>query len=205
MGATARRERYREQRENTRRQILAAADSFLRERPFRELSVEDLMAETGLTRTIFYRHFDDVTDLVLRLLGELAGKLYPVAEQWRAVAGKEFPRGAEEALAALVDFFVEDGPLLKSIIDAAVTDARLEAATRTVRDGLIDLTSATLDSLVAQGRLAVPDSGALARALTLMNEAYLTEEFGRKPFGDRDVALATLVRVWTSTATLKPE
>lgn len=204
MGATARRERYREQRENTRRQILSAADSFLRQRPFRELSVEVVMAETGLTRTVFYRHFDDITDLVLQLFGDLAGKLYPVAEQWRAVAGKEFPRGAQEALAALVDFFVEEGPLLRAIRDAAVTDERLEAATRTVRDTLVELTAATLDSLVAQGRLEVPDSRALARALTLMNEAYLTEEFGREPFGDRAVALATLERVWTSTAALKP-
>jgi hypothetical protein len=37
-----------------------------------------------------------------------------------------------------------------------------------------------------------------------MNEAYLLEEFGREPFGDRDVALATLERVWTTVAALRP-
>ncbi|MFL5823377.1 MAG: TetR/AcrR family transcriptional regulator [Solirubrobacteraceae bacterium] len=204
MSATARRARYREQRENTRRGILAAADDFLREWPFRELSVDVLMAETDLTRTAFYRHFDDVTDLVLRLLADLADKLYPVAERWRAVAGKEYPRGAQEALSAVVDLFVEDGPLIRAIADAAVTDERIEASYRAVRAGLMDLAAQTLQSLAGQGRLEVASSQALARALTLMNEAYLLEEFGREPFGDRDTALATLERVWLNAVDLRP-
>ena len=44
------------------------------------------------------------------------------------------------------------------------------------------------------------DPRALAKALTLLNEAYLLEEFGREPFGDRNVALATLERIWLATA-----
>ncbi len=40
------RARSREQRENTRREILAAADSFLRESPYRELSVDVVIAQT---------------------------------------------------------------------------------------------------------------------------------------------------------------
>jgi hypothetical protein len=59
------RTRRREQRENTRREILAAAQAFLRDHPYRELSIDVLMADTGLTRTSFYRHFDDITELVL--------------------------------------------------------------------------------------------------------------------------------------------
>ena len=78
MSSPAQRARQREQRERTRRQILAAADQFLRERPYRELSVEVVMAQTGLTRTAFYRHFDDVTDLVLQLLEEIGHDLYAV-------------------------------------------------------------------------------------------------------------------------------
>jgi hypothetical protein len=36
----------------------------------------------------------------------------------------------------------------------------------------------------------------MARALNLMNEAYLLDEFGREPFGDPDLALATLKTAW---------
>ena len=63
VSTAAQRARHRDQRETTRRDILAAADRFLRERPYRELSIEVVMEGTGLTRTAFYRHFDDMADL----------------------------------------------------------------------------------------------------------------------------------------------
>jgi TetR/AcrR family transcriptional regulator, ethionamide resistance regulator len=200
MGATARRARYRKQREDTRRQILDAAAEFLRDQPFRELSVDALMSQVGLTRTAFYRHFDDATELVLRLLDELVERLYPVAERWRAIAGADYPDAAREALGAIVDVFVTDGPLLRAITDAASLDDRIETAQREIMEGFIALTAATLDRLVDEGRIDVADTMALARALNLMNEAYLLEEFGREPFGDRDTALATLERIWLSAA-----
>jgi AcrR family transcriptional regulator len=196
VSVTARRARFREQRENTRLQIMEAAAGFLRERPFRELSVDAVMARVGLTRTAFYRHFDDTTELVLRLLEELVSGLYPVAERWRGMAGEGYPAPAREGLAAIVDFFAADGPLVRAIVDAAVIDARIETAYRGVREAFIVITMQSLDRLVAEGRLEVVDTGALARALTLMNEAFLVEEFGREPVGDRDVALATVERVW---------
>jgi TetR/AcrR family transcriptional regulator, ethionamide resistance regulator len=200
MGATARRARYRKQREDTRRQILDAAAEFMRDQPFRELSVDALMSQVGLTRTAFYRHFDDATELVLRLLEELVDGLYPVAERWRAIAGANYPDAAREALGAIVDAFVADGPLLRAIADAASLDDRIETASREIMEGFIALTAATLERLVEEGRIDVEDPLALARALNLMNEAYLLEEFGREPFGDRDTALATVERIWLSAA-----
>jgi TetR/AcrR family transcriptional regulator, ethionamide resistance regulator len=200
MGATARRVRHRERRENTRRQILDAAAELLRDQPFRDLSVDVLMSQVGLTRTAFYRHFDDTTDLVLRLLAELAAKLYPVAERWRAVAGGSYPDGAREALGAIVDVFVAHGPLVRAISEAATVDDRIEIAYRQIMEEFIALTAQTLDRLVCEGQIEVADSLALARALTLMNEAYLLEEFGREPFGDRGVALATLEQIWLMSA-----
>lgn len=200
VSATARRDRFREQRESTKRQILDIADAFLRERPFRELSVEGVMAETELTRTAFYRHFEDTTELVLRLLAELGTKLYPVVEQWRAAAGKRYPEAAREGLAGTVDFFVAEGTLIRAIAEAATVDERIEAAYRRVREMFVNLTAQTLDSLVATGQLEAVDTRSLARALCLMNEAYLLEEFGREPFGDPEVARATLERVWLGAA-----
>jgi AcrR family transcriptional regulator len=190
------RNRYREQRESTRRQILEIADASLRERPFRELTIDGLMAQTGLTRTAFYRHFDDTTELVLRMVGQLGEKLYPVADRWQAIAGRQYPEGAREGLAALVDFFVAEGPLLRAIVEAGVVDERIEAAYRRVRDTFVNLTARTLESLAEDGRVQIDDAEPLARALCLLNESYLLEEFGREPFGDPQVARATLARVW---------
>lgn len=195
MTASLQRARLREQREDTRRQILAAADHQLRTRPFRELSVEALMAQTNLTRTAFYRHFDDVTDVVLRLLSEVGAELVEIAERWSANTGPNLPAPAQEALRAIVDFFVRHGPLVRAIAEAASSDERIEEAYQASLNRFADLTVAGLDRLADQGLLNVPDTRELARALNLMNQAYLLDTFGWEP-GDPELALATLQTVW---------
>ncbi len=190
------RARHREHREATRREILAAAGRLLRERPYRDLTVEMVMAETPLSRTVFYRHFDDIPDLVLHVFIELGQELREVGEKWAASAGESYPGPARQGLADIVDLFVKHGPLVRAITEAAMADERIEAAYRGAREGFIAITAAAFDRLAAEGRLDVPDTKALARAMTLMNESYLLAEFGREPFGDRDVALATLETVW---------
>lgn len=180
----------------TRRQILDAADDLLRHHAFRELSVETVMAQTGLTRTAFYRHFDDVTDLVLRLLEEIGEDLRVVALRWSHRAGDGYPVAAREALSAIVEFFVRHGPLVRAISEAAAGDERIEREYRRGLDALIGLTTQAIERLAGERGLRVPDARAIAIALNLMNEAYLLEEFGREPYGNPAVALATLETVW---------
>ncbi len=200
MGSAAQRTRQRENRENTRREILAAADRFLRERPYRELSVEVVMAQTGLTRTAFYRHFDDLPALVLRLLADVGVELYTVAERWQSRAGHDYPIAAQEALGAIVDFFVRHGPLVRAIAEAATTDEQIERGYRGFGEQFTEMTAQALEGLVQRGQLEVPDTHGLARALSLMNEAYLLHEFGREPAGDPEVVRATLETIWLRVA-----
>jgi AcrR family transcriptional regulator len=196
VSTSVQRTRRREQRENTRREILAAADRFLRERPYRELSIDVVMAETGLTRTAFYRHFDDVTELVLRLLEDVGRELVEVAARWREVSGRNYPEPAQEALRAIVDFFTRNGPVVRAIADAAATDERIERGYRGAIEAFIAVVAAGLDALIARGQLAPLDTHAVSRALNLMNEAYLLDQFGSEPFGDPEVAFRTLETVW---------
>jgi AcrR family transcriptional regulator len=196
----AERTRRREQREETRRQILAVAERSLRERPYRELTVDVVMTETGLTRTAFYRHFDDVTDLVLRLYEDVARELFAVAKRWADTAGVGYPTPGREGLAGMIEFYVRNGPLIRAIAEAAVTDERIELAYRGSIDRFIEVTTGALERMAGQGLLKVPDPRALARAMTIMNTAYLLAEFGRDPQGDPAVALETLEQVWLRLA-----
>jgi TetR/AcrR family transcriptional regulator, ethionamide resistance regulator len=203
VSTSAQRSRRREQREQTRGQILAAADAFLRERPYRELSVEVVMTRTGLTRTAFYRHFDDIPDIVLRLLQDVGGELYAIAQRWSESAGYDYPNAAHEGLAGIVDFFVRHGRLVRAVADAAATDEQIERGYTAFVSAFSEMIAVTLDRLLASGRLDVPDTRAMARALNLMNEAYLLDAFGRDPIGDRDVALATLETIWLRVLELR--
>jgi AcrR family transcriptional regulator len=200
MSSSAQRARQREHRESTRREILGAADRFLRERPYRELSVDVVMTRTGLTRTAFYRHFDDVTDLVLRLLDEIGTELLAIAQRWNEDAGGDPPMAAHQALTDVVGFFVRHGPLVRAIADAAATDERIELGYRKTFNAFVDITAQGLERLAAQGAATAANPRALALALNLMNEAYLLHEFGRPPFGDPAVALTTVETVWLRAA-----
>jgi AcrR family transcriptional regulator len=196
MSSSVRRTHHREQRENTRRQILAAADGLLRERPYRELSVETAMAQTGLTRTAFYRHFDDVTDLVLRLLEDVGHELYAIAARWLEGTVENFPAATHDGLRGIVGFFERHGRLIRAISEAAVTDERIERGYSSFVEAFIDMTARGFDELVASGQVDPLDTRALARALNLMNERYLLDQFGHDPQGSADVAIATLEAVW---------
>jgi TetR/AcrR family transcriptional regulator, ethionamide resistance regulator len=196
MSSSERRTHHREQRENVRRQVLAAADALLRDRPYRELSVEATMAETGLTRTAFYRHFDDVTDVVLRLLEDVGHELYAVAARWLERTAEDFPAATHDGLSGIVGFFERHGRLIRAISEAAVTDERIEVGYNSFVEAFIDMTARGFDELVESGQIDPLDARPLARALNLMNERYLLDQFGHDPPGCADVAVRTLEAVW---------
>jgi AcrR family transcriptional regulator len=201
MSFAPQRSRHREQRETTRREILGAADRLLRERPYRELSVDLLMAQTGLSRTAFYRHFDDIPSLVLQLLAGVGRELWAIAERWRRDAVDDFAGSAREGLGGIVDFMVGHGRLVRAVADAAGTDERIEEGYRQFLDVFADLIEDGLDELVRADQLDIPDTRAMARALNLMGEAFLLDQFGQAPFGDPALALATLETIWTRVIT----
>src|ERR687890_2857298 len=180
VGRTPRRRRRPEEAERT---ILAAARSFLEEHPFRELTVERVMARTGLSRPAFYAYFRDRYEVVTRLLEGIGRLLF--ALDWRWLSGGEGGEDAEEvlveALRAGSETFVEYGPVLRAIADAAGYDARVE---QVYRYGLIErLVAAVRARIVRDVEAGVSpdelDPEQTARALVLMTERYLLDAFGR--------------------------
>jgi TetR/AcrR family transcriptional regulator, ethionamide resistance regulator len=196
MASQAQRDHHRSQRASTRRDILDAAEELLRERPFREISVDAVMAEIGLTRTSFYRHFDDLTDLVLHLFEEVSRDLLGVAEQWSSSAGAGYPVPGKDALGGLVAFYVRHGPLMRAFNEAATADERIERAVTELTGRMTELAAGTMERLAGAGVIDVPDPRALAQAMTVMNQAYMLSQFGREPQADPALVLATLRSIW---------
>src|SRR5512132_2100230 len=79
--------RRRRRRQDSEQEILEAAGRLLRERPFRELTVDDLMAATSQSRTAFYRHFTDRQDLLVHLIGDLNEELWDMSAGWLRGSG----------------------------------------------------------------------------------------------------------------------
>lgn len=201
--------RRRRRPEEAERAILAAARSFLAERPFREMKVEDVMARTGLSRPAFYAYFKDRYELVTRLLEGIGGLLFAVDRRWLVGGeggGREEARGMlAEALYRGTETFATYGPVLRAIADAATQDARVEEVYRGgLIERLIEAVAARIARDVASG--ASPpylDPHETARALVLMTERYLLDAFGKpsdRPSGAKKAAVASTVEeVWVRT------
>jgi AcrR family transcriptional regulator len=201
--------RRRRKPEEAERAILAAGRAFLEDRPFREMTVEGIMVRTGLSRPAFYAYFEDRYDLVTRLLEGVGGLLFAVDWRWLSGDAREGREVASEVLAdALLkgsETFVQYGPVLQAISDAAAQDPKVEEA---YRYGLIERLVNAVAARVARDVEAGVSSASLdpqetARALVLMTERYMLDAFGnpsKRPSPDQiATAVGTLQVVWLNT------
>lgn len=196
VSTAVRRSSQRQHRLEVRERIIAAAKAALRERPYRELSVEEVMSAAGLTRTIFYRHFDDLADLVVRLLDEASAELYNHERRLAATVNDD-PESIRLALSEPVRMFSLHGPVLRAVTEAASHDEQIEAGWGALRDRFAGLIEEYLRSRC--GRAIVADPAETARALNLMNMSYLLDVFGTpEPKVSPEVALQTLTEIWVA-------
>lgn len=180
----------------TEREILLAAEALLRERPFRDITVEQLMLRTGLKRPAFYAHFRDRYELVLRVVESIELKLFEQADPWLRSDG---PGQARAAIAGVVQVYESHGLVLRALADASASDARLEVTYRGLVQAFVDATAAKIRAdqqvgLVSASLQAV-ETG---RALVWLAERYLSEVFGSGDAADAQLTVAVLHRIWVS-------
>jgi TetR/AcrR family transcriptional regulator, ethionamide resistance regulator len=196
MSVAVQRSKRRREREEVRERILEAAAQLLRDRPYRELTVEEVMVSAGFSRTIFYRHFDDLPDLVLRLLEAPSADLL---ERERQIALVDLPldEAVRQALEAPVQAFAKHGPLLRAIAEATSHDETIERGFTALMKQYDELILGYLRLLSDLGRGRLSDHAAAARALNLMNVHFLLDVFGRpEPRLTPEAALQTLTEIW---------
>jgi AcrR family transcriptional regulator len=179
---------------DARRRIAEATGRLLRDRRFRDLTVEDVMAEAGLARTVFYRHFDGLPGVVIGLLEELLQAIVAVADD-----APEDPGTLRRTLALAVGTFREHGPLLLALDDAARHDVAVEAAYRAWLEHTVDVSAELIARGVALGHTPPMPVHDVARALTAMNGNYLLDLVRQDPAFDEAAAVEALWTVWSRT------
>jgi AcrR family transcriptional regulator len=184
--------------ECTRAAILNAALDSLWSHPFRDMTVNSLMAPTGVGRSAFYQYFKDLHDLMETLLDTVRVEVLAVTGPWFTGVGDPVVL-LSESLDGLVDVCYRQGPILRAIDDAAATDKRIEKAWAQFFGEFNDGVSTRIEADQDQG--LIPDFAARPVAIALNHlDAYtLIEAFGRRPRSKREPVREALTRIWIST------
>jgi len=191
-------ERRPSKSERTRQAILDAALDFLWTRPFRDLTVGELMAMANASRPAFYQYFSDLHNLMEALLDDLRDEIMIVAQPWFEGEGDPVPL-LQETMSGLVRVCYRRGPILRAVADAATADARLEKDWRDFLNTFDDAVAARIEQDQAAGLVPPLAARPLAVALNRMDAALLIDQFGQRPRGNPDAVRESLTRIWIST------
>jgi TetR/AcrR family transcriptional regulator, ethionamide resistance regulator len=190
--------RVRRLPDDARREILDAAEALLGQRPFRELSVDDLMARTGMTRSSFYHYFRSLDEVAIALMRRVQGEMMQAAAPWLRMDDDSDPAvAAARGIRESAKIYARHGRVLAAIHEASF---HYEAVQRAWRDGVLEDWIGTIASQLRlqreRGATRVADPEETARALLLMNTAVFVERLGRQPPDPPEAVAETLAEIW---------
>lgn len=189
--------------DRTRRAILDGALELLWSRPFRDLTVAELMQVTGTCRSAFYRYFDDLYALMETLLLGLEEDIFEVASPWFSGEGNPVDT-LQETMDGLVRVCYTQGPILRAVSDASTIDERLENAWSAFLLQFDDAVTANIETQQAEGLIVAFDARPIAVSLNRMDVCQLIHAFGRHPRQNPELVLKAISRIWISTLYQSP-
>jgi len=190
--------RIRRAPSDAQREILDAAQALLRERPFREMGVDDIMARTGMTRSTFYHYFRNVDDVAIALMRRVQGEMMEAAAPWLDTGADHDPVvAAQHAIRSSAEIFARNAAVLTAIHEASFqSDAVQDVWRHGVLEDWIRAIAAQLHVQRDRGLTRVEDPEEIARALLLMNTTVFVERLGHQPADTPEAVAETLAHIW---------
>ncbi|HKR98780.1 MAG TPA: TetR/AcrR family transcriptional regulator [Candidatus Dormibacteraeota bacterium] len=190
--------RIRRLPDHAKREILDAAEELLSKRPFRDLSVDELMARTSMTRSSFYHYFRSLDEVAIALMQRVQGEMMEAASPWLQLDYEGDPAaGCTNGIRASAEVFARHGRVLAAIHEASF---HYEAVQRAWRHGILEdwihAITSQLRKQQERGATRVTDPEAIAHALLLMNTAVFVERLGKQPPDPPEVVAETLAEIW---------
>ena len=148
-----------------------AVEQLLKGRTIAELSVEDIAAEAGISRSGFYFYFESKYAALADALSDVADAMERVADDFFGDTERAPRDYARDALAGVSRMWLGHGDLMVAVVDAAHSDSGARALWDDWRQRFIRGITQSIDEERAVGR--APTNGVasedLARALLAMN------------------------------------
>jgi TetR/AcrR family transcriptional regulator, ethionamide resistance regulator len=180
------------------RAILETAEHLLEERPFHEISVDDLARGAGISRPTFYFYFSSKDAVLLtlldRMVDEARGRMGEALERFP----EDPPRWLRAGITAIYETFGSHRAVTVAGADALATSVEAREVWARVMEDFVQVTTAVIEA--ERARVAAP-GGVPARDLAIvlnrMNERVLLSTFaGQAPAVDEGNVLDVLVAAW---------
>jgi AcrR family transcriptional regulator len=184
--------------DKTQQSILDAALDYLWTKPYRSLTVNELMSMAGSSRSAFYRYFDDLPTMMEHLLNEFKEKIMATTGAWLNEEGDPILQ-LEKSLENLVRICYQYGPILRAVTDAAPANERLEKAWTNFVKNFDDAVSQRIEHQQKAGLIKPFDARPIAIALNRMNADLVRHHFGRRPRTNQISVRDAIIRVWVAT------
>jgi len=191
-------QRPRLSRDQVRERLVDAATELVRDRSFYDLSVSEVTGRAGIERTIFYRHFEDLADVLLSAATEAIESLYEAQVELDSERDEGDLETVRAAIEPAVRVYEQHGPVLRAVTEAGTSNPRIADRGAELRRRFNELAAASLARLPGLRESPPADVAESARALNLLNEAYLRDAFGREPRITGEVAVQTLTEIWAA-------
>ena len=178
--------------------ILETAERLMDERPFSEISVDDLARGAGISRPTFYFYFSSKEAVLLTLLDRMVEE----ARTGRGDALETFAQDPESSLrrgiTAVYETFRAHRAAALAGADALATSPAARQVWADIMQGFVQDVAASIE--VARAAGAVPaglPAHDLSTALNWMNErVFLTVFAGAEPTIAEEDLIDTLVAIW---------
>jgi AcrR family transcriptional regulator len=177
---------------------LATAERLLDERPFSEISVDDLAKGAGISRPTFYFYFPSKDAVLLTLIERVILEADEASENLAENLPDDRYQAWRTAINVFFEAFVKHKGVTRAGHAARATNSEIRELLATFMQKWIDNTAATIEAERALGiaptTLPAQD---LATALNLMNERALFASFSEeRPAVPKEQVLDTLVHIW---------
>ena len=197
MATATERSDTRRRRAEARRAVVARALELAEERPFRDITVDEIARAAGLSRSAFYTHFHDKHELLLAAVQEVADELYEMSERWWSGEGPPAER-VRRALEGVVSVYAAHASLLRLATEVSTYDDEVREFWLGIVGRFIENAREHIGSEQAEG--LIPPSvepRATAEGLVWMAERCCYIYLAR---GERSPAqvLEALAPVWTA-------
>ncbi len=159
----------RRTREEVQHAVRAALVELLADRPFKDVTVDELARRGGLSRTAFYFYYPDKNEVLKEAANAAAAEVYAEADRWWHGAGPPETL-VREALEGIASVYCDNADVMRAAVEATTYDAEFRAFYNSLIQRFVTATAEHIGRELDAGRLRRLEPLPIAEALVWMAE-----------------------------------